>query len=288
MQSRNPNNSRGIDISHYQTVSSWQRVRDSGIVDFVYAKASQGISWVDSSFLTHVAGARSVGLPVGAYHYLDAGDQATAIAEAENFAMVIAGLPLELDPVVDVEDAANTAEAALAFLQRFEKVTGRRPMVYTYPSFIDEKLSNALADYRLWYAYYNADGTPADRGGWTEWTFLQYSEKGYVPGIDGPVDLDEFNGRVEDVFNEINKLQAQCQTLLNTAEAHIERIVQLEGAVKQLNEKNNMSCPDWAKDAIVAAMNTTLPNGQKLVDTPDGGSYDFYRLVTILHRANII
>lgn len=277
MQPRNPNNSRGIDVSHYQTVSSWRKVKDFGI-EFVYAKASQGIDYVDPSFLTHVSGARAVGLVVGAYHYLAAGDPAAAVAEADHFAAVIAGQSLDLPLVLDVEDPESTGAAALAFLQRFEVVTGRRPMVYTFPSFIDEQLGNSLAEYPLWYAYYSTDGAPTDRGGWTEWTFMQYSETGYVPGIDGPVDLDEFNGRLGDVFEEL-KQQIQAQN---------NQIVQLQGEVKQLNELAHMPCPEWAKDAVNAAMKTILPNGQPLVDTPDGGSYDFYRLITVLHRANLL
>lgn len=270
LQSRNPNNSRGIDVSHYQTVSSWSKVKNSGI-DFVYTKASQGIDGVDSSFRTHVAGARSVGLPVGAYHYLDAGDPVAAAAEAGHFAAVIAGLPLDLDPVLDVEDEANTPAAALAFLERFEAITGRRPMVYTYPSFIDERLGSALASYPLWYASYS-NWTPADRGGWTEWTVLQYSESGYVPGIDGPVDLDEFNGRVEDVFND---LKQQIDSLSASVQAQAEQL-------QELKALSHMDCPEWAKEAVNAAVYA------KIIDTPNDRSYDFYSNVVMEYREGII
>jgi lysozyme len=35
---------------------------------------------------------------------------------------------------------------------------------------------------------------PKIPAGWTTWAFWQYSESGSVPGIQGPVDLDVFNG----------------------------------------------------------------------------------------------
>ncbi|MDI4644789.1 glycoside hydrolase family 73 protein [Cohnella hashimotonis] len=40
--------------------------------------------------------------------------------------------------------------------------------------------------------------------------------------------------------------------------------------------------PVWAAAAVQAAVDA------KLIDTPRGGSYDFYRLLTVLHRKNII
>jgi|GEM_PF-1289496 len=40
--------------------------------------------------------------------------------------------------------------------------------------------------------------------------------------------------------------------------------------------------PTWAREAVDAAVRAGI------VDTPEGGSYDFYRLVTILHRAGLL
>ncbi|MCD1259784.1 glucosaminidase domain-containing protein [Paenibacillus athensensis] len=40
--------------------------------------------------------------------------------------------------------------------------------------------------------------------------------------------------------------------------------------------------PDWAVDAVQAA------TAAGLIDTPAGGSYDFYRLLTVLHRKGIV
>ena len=40
--------------------------------------------------------------------------------------------------------------------------------------------------------------------------------------------------------------------------------------------------PQWAKAALYAAVKAAL------IDTPEKGSYDFYRLITVLHRKGII
>ncbi|MBA2943227.1 glucosaminidase domain-containing protein [Paenibacillus sp. CGMCC 1.16610] len=74
---------------------------------------------------------------------------------------------------------------------------------------------------------------------------------------------------------EVEVLKGQIQTLLNTADAHIEKINTLE-------KQNNMPVPDWAKDAVEAAVRCNL------IDTPDGRSHDFYSLLTVFHRKGLI
>ncbi|MCU6710090.1 N-acetylmuramoyl-L-alanine amidase [Paenibacillus sp. J5C_2022] len=56
----------------------------------------------------------------------------------------------------------------------------------------------------------------------------------------------------------------------------------LHQSVKKLNELHKMEVPDWAKEAVEAALRV------KLIDSPTGGSHDFYRLVTILWRLGLV
>lgn len=53
----------------------------------------------------------------------------------------------------------------------------------------------------------------------------------------------------------------------------------LKDTVTALTAKSSQVCPEWAKEAVYAAKMAGL------IDTADGGSYDFYRFVTIMHRA---
>lgn len=53
----------------------------------------------------------------------------------------------------------------------------------------------------------------------------------------------------------------------------------LQEQVKQLTSKLSMDkIPEWAMEACVAAKNAGA------VDTTSGGSYDFYRLITVMYR----
>ncbi|MBD0383430.1 glycoside hydrolase family 73 protein [Paenibacillus sedimenti] len=61
---------------------------------------------------------------------------------------------------------------------------------------------------------------------------------------------------------------------------------QIEGLQNQVNALEKQlsfdAVPGWAKAAVDAAV------ASGLIDTPNGGSYDFYRLLTVLHRKGII
>ena len=62
-----------------------------------------------------------------------------------------------------------------------------------------------------------------------------------------------------------------------------EQIVALQNRVSSLEEQAAMDVvPEWAKAAVDAAVKAAL------IDTPEKGSYDFYRLLTVLHRKGII
>lgn len=62
-----------------------------------------------------------------------------------------------------------------------------------------------------------------------------------------------------------------------------EQIVVLQNRVSSLEEQAAMEVvPQWAKAAVDAAVKASL------IDTPEKGSYDFYRLLTVLHRKGII
>lgn len=57
-----------------------------------------------------------------------------------------------------------------------------------------------------------------------------------------------------------------------------------EAAEKQ----RSMPCPDWARPGIEAAQRTIGPDGNPIVIDANGGSYDFYRIVSVMYRAGLI
>ncbi|MGG1639848.1 GH25 family lysozyme [Paenibacillus sp. NRS-1782] len=224
MQARKKDNAQGIDVSHHQGNIDFKKVAADGI-SFVFIKATQGRSFRSKTFLKFVKDAKAAGLMIGAYHYID--DSATtpelARQEAENFVKAIndaGGAPtFDLPPVMDYEsNKSGLSKAALtsvakAFLQEVERLTGVRPIVYTYPSFIGN--FTGLSNYPLWIARYSATQVPFGASGWSRWDFWQYSDGsagGTLPsgtrkvaGVAGPVDLNEFDGTADELRTRFSK-----------------------------------------------------------------------------------
>lgn len=97
---------KGIDVSYHNGEIDWQAIKDAGI-EFVMVRSSYGLQSKDKMFAQNVAGAKAVGLKVGAYHYSYALNVEDAIQEAANCRDVIAkaGVLLELPVFFDMEDA---------------------------------------------------------------------------------------------------------------------------------------------------------------------------------------
>ncbi|MGC6588010.1 GH25 family lysozyme [Paenibacillus sp. Dod16] len=205
MQSRNKGNVQGIDVSHWQGKINWQQVKADGR-EFAFIKATQGTARVDPRFYENAKGARGAGLLVGAYHFMDAITVQAAKQQATHFAetMKKAGDVFELPPVMDYENnpgnlnKATINVIALAFLNEVERLTGCRPMIYTGNAFA-VNFDTSLGSYPLWIARYSNTRVPDDRAAWKRWTIWQFSDSGKVPGISGNVDLNEFDGTLNDL-----------------------------------------------------------------------------------------
>ncbi|QXV63430.1 hypothetical protein CVV72_36990 [Amycolatopsis sp. TNS106] len=192
----------GIDIySRFQTVTNWQAVKDHGVT-FVFVKLTDGGGLPNGGRNTGdalVAGARSVGIPVGGYHYAQASPSPEA--QADVFIAEVRRLGATgCVPMLDLEDnppgsgAPNIPDARKRdFSIRFcNRVAGHgfRPGIY---------LNNSLAkmlrpdrfgvrDLVIWIARYGA--RPDAAAG--HYDVHQYSDAGRVPGIRASsVDLNE-------------------------------------------------------------------------------------------------
>jgi len=72
-------------------------------------------------------------------------------------------------------------------------------IVYTSPGFWKQLPTSSIdrkAD--LWVAQWEVK-SPNKLANWPGWSFWQYSSKGAVPGINGNVDLNRFNGTIDDL-----------------------------------------------------------------------------------------
>lgn len=185
----------GIDVSHWEGDINFQEVGRAGI-RFVYMKASEGVSYIDPDFERNYREARKARLKIGFYHYVTAGSEEEARAQARHFADVIWGKVYHGCPVMDFESFDNLTreqinEISIAFLQELREVTGRRVAVYSDANNATNTFDARLAVYPLWIADYGV-ARPDMRNHWKRWAGWQYTDAGRVEGIHGRVDRNYF------------------------------------------------------------------------------------------------
>lgn len=186
---------QGVDIAHYAYSVNFPQLKASGHGDFVYIKVLEGSGWVDPKWAEFTAGARSAGVPFGFYQYFHSGSAAYAVSQADSFYRLIKDTGYSIIPAVDVEETdgndAPVIQASLrVFITEFNRLSGTKPVIYSYTSFINEFIGSRFTDCKLWQADYRGSA-PAVTGWGNKHTIWQYSgDKVHIKGIDNPADLD--------------------------------------------------------------------------------------------------
>lgn len=183
---------RGIDISHHQGQIDWQKVKQDS-VNFAFMKASQGTKLTDKRFAENRKAVEAAEIPWSAYHFYVT---SRGGEEQARYFMSVVGKKWEapLPPVVDVERFDGGSKQDLVkelkiFLETIESEWNVRPIIYSGDYFWRDNLKGDFKIYPIWIARYRKAGPE-----YSHWTFWQYSEKGTVSGISGPVDLNYFSG----------------------------------------------------------------------------------------------
>lgn len=200
----------GIDVSYHQGTIDWEKVKAAGY-DFAIIRigyrgyGASGVLKVDTKFHENIKGAQKAGLDVGVYFFAQAINEEEAIEEANFVLETLKGYTLQLPVVYDPElirdDTARTdnisgeqfTKNTIVFCNMIKKA-GFEPMIYSNmiweASLFD---MTQLQEYPFWYAdYERIPQTPYD------FTMWQYSEKGSVDGVTGPVDLNAWFCPVEE------------------------------------------------------------------------------------------
>ena len=195
----------GPDVSSYQhpygAKINWRRVARNN-KDFAIVKATEGGWYKNPWFHGDYNGARDAGLVRGSYHFAEPAYPivATARRQARFYVAHLGNVRTHstLPPALDLESTGGLTRGALitwaqTFLLQVRWLTGRTPMIYTYPRFWSETLHDpaALARYPLWMAAYR--GMQPDPSA----TFWQYTSGAYVDGIHSRVDMSRFLGPPE-------------------------------------------------------------------------------------------
>lgn len=179
---------RGIDVSKYQGAINWKKVAATKKVAFVYVKATEGTTIQDPNYKANIKGARDAGIPVGSYHLYSS--KTTAYQQFENFKSVVKKDDQDLIPVLDIEayhSKGLNMERVDKLLELMEKEYGAKPMIYTSEKVVEDHFNvKKYKDYPIFIANYHY--FPKFR-----FTLWQFSESERVNGIQGNVDMSEFN-----------------------------------------------------------------------------------------------
>lgn len=184
----NPSEYHGIDVSNHQGKIDWKKVATDKNIQFVYMKATEGATFVDKSYKRNIKEARENGLKVGSYHYLR--NTSRIKKQFENFTSTVDKDLQDLIPVVDVEEKVDKDSIRL-FCNLIKEYYGKDPMIYGTNSSYNKYCAPDFNDYYLLIGRYGED--PPIIPGKGHYNIWQYNEKGKIPGIPNPVDLDRFH-----------------------------------------------------------------------------------------------
>lgn len=197
----------GVDVSHHNGRLDWQGLVDAGVL-FGFAKATQGLGFVDSQYSRNVSEMKRLGVIPGAYHWLESGDPA---GQARHFIDVV-GDTDGLNLALDVEDPVEKPQESdvRGFLKELRQLArGHKVFIYTGSPYWgrigNPKLS--LAPHPLWHANYgNNTPTPIEDldlrtvdfavsyGSWKKATIRQFKSRALFQGNN--IDVNAFEGRL--------------------------------------------------------------------------------------------
>lgn len=193
----------GIDISHYQGDIDWEKLaydkNPRFPLHFIFLKATEGGDHGDDTFARNFDQARKHGFIRGAYHYFL--PRTDARRQADFFIRTVKLSQGDLPPVLDVETTGKKSPQELkvavkTWLDQVEAHYGVKPILYTSYKFKMRYLNDSIFNtYPYWIAHYYVDSVKYEG----KWHFWQHTDVGTVPGIKEEVDLNVFNGTLEEL-----------------------------------------------------------------------------------------
>ncbi len=193
----------GIDVSRHQGKIDWDTLMGNSNPDFpltfVFVKATEGGDFKDVNFDANFCEAKRVNLRRGAYHFFT--PKTSATKQAQHYMKTVKLQKGDLPPVLDVEilgdkSKQDISDSVLVWMNIIEKHYKVKPILYTSFKFKNRYLDATEFDqYPFWIAHYYV-GKLRYTG---KWTFWQHSDIGRIKGINQDVDLNVFNGTIEEL-----------------------------------------------------------------------------------------
>lgn len=190
----------GLDVSEFQGKIDWDAVESiegSYPLEFVFIRATAGNDRVDGQFSANWRGAKKRKIIRGAYHYYRPNEN--SLAQAKLFIKTVKYQKGDLPPVLDIEKLpkGQSLDSLKIGLRRWLKAVEAhykvKPIIYSGEKYYDDFLKEDFSDYLFWIANYNFYREKIG----DDWLFWQFTEKASVQGIKGNVDVNIFNGDVE-------------------------------------------------------------------------------------------
>lgn len=190
----------GLDVSEYQGRIRWTYVdtlENKYPLHFVFIRATVGKDRKDRQFNRNWLGAKENKMIRGAYHYYRPNEN--SLEQAALFIKTVTLDKGDLPPVLDIEklpknqSVENLKLGLRRWLNAVESHYGVKPIIYTGERYYDDFLKEEFSDYLFWIANYNFYREEIDE----DWLFWQFTEKASVPGIKGNVDVNIYNGNLQ-------------------------------------------------------------------------------------------
>ena len=190
----------GLDVSEFQGKIDWtliETIESNYPLEFVFIRATAGNDRVDGRFEENWLGAKERKIIRGAYHYYRPNEN--SLEQAKLFIKTVQLKKGDLPPVLDIEklpkgQSLDSLKVGLRrWLNAVEVHYKVKPIIYTGEKYYDDFLKDDFSDYLFWIANYNFYREKIGE----DWLFWQFTEKASVPGIKGNVDVNIFNGDVE-------------------------------------------------------------------------------------------
>ena len=184
----------GIDISHHNRVTDWDKVK----VGFIYAKATEGKNHRDTKYMGFRRNAMKRNIPFGAYHFLST--DIPAKQQFQNFKNMVPKGSTTLTPMIDIEGKLPIPDDSLkalvgGWIQECYNYYGYYPVLYLSPYSLYLRLMGTpnLSKCPLW------SGITA-----RHWDIIPFYTAEIVQfkidkvdGFEGGVDCNHLNGSLE-------------------------------------------------------------------------------------------
>jgi lysozyme len=190
----------GLDVSEYQGKISWSYVdtlEQKYPLDFVFIRATVGRDRKDFQFQRNWIGAKKNKMIRGAYHYYRPNEN--SIEQANLFIETVKLEKGDLPPVLDIEKLPKSQsldslkKGLKRWLLKVENHYKVRPIIYTGERYYSDFLKEEFGEYLFWIANYNFYREKIE----DDWLFWQFTEKASVPGIERTVDINIYNGDLQ-------------------------------------------------------------------------------------------